>query len=53
LIATDPRAPQRGAPYTFVTTDGFLAAFGLQSLPDLTDTEQMNDAGLGQLAPPA
>ncbi len=46
LIATGPRAPQRGAPYTFVTTETFLAAFGLQSLRDLPDPELMADAGL-------
>lgn len=46
LIATGPRAPQRGAPYTFVTTDAFLVAFGLDSLRDLPDAEQLADAGL-------
>ncbi|NKX41620.1 SMC-Scp complex subunit ScpB [Rhodobacteraceae bacterium R_SAG2] len=46
LIATGPRSPQRGAPYTFVTTEQFLAAFGLDSLRDLLDTEQLEDAGL-------
>nr|WP_315901071.1 SMC-Scp complex subunit ScpB [Leisingera daeponensis] len=34
LIATGPRSPRRGAPYTFVTTGQFLAAFGLESLSD-------------------
>ncbi len=37
LIAPGPRAPRRGAPQTFVTTPGFLAAFGLESLRDLPD----------------
>ena len=46
LIATGPRAPRRGAPYTFVTTDQFLAAFGLESLRDLPDREQLVDAGV-------
>jgi segregation and condensation protein B len=46
LIATGPREPRRGAPYTFVTTEGFLAAFGLESLRDLPDPEQLADAGL-------
>lgn len=46
LIATGPREPRRGAPYTFVTTERFLAAFGLQSLQDLPDAEQLQDAGL-------
>ncbi|MWB78724.1 SMC-Scp complex subunit ScpB [Pseudooceanicola sp. 216_PA32_1] len=46
LIAPGPRSPKRGAPYTFVTTDRFLAAFGLESLEDLPDSEQAQDAGL-------
>ncbi|WOI58096.1 SMC-Scp complex subunit ScpB [Palleronia sp. LCG004] len=46
LIAPGPRAPKPGAPYTFVTTQGFLAAFGLVSLVDLPDREAMMDAGL-------
>jgi segregation and condensation protein B len=50
LIGTGPRAPRRGAPYTFVTTDAFLAAFGLESLRDLPDPEQLNDAGLAARA---
>jgi segregation and condensation protein B len=46
LIGTGPREPRRGAPYTFVTTETFLAAFGLESLRDLPDLEQLADAGL-------
>ena len=46
LIRTGPREPRRGAPYTFVTTETFLAAFGMQSLRDLPDPEQLEDAGL-------
>ncbi|MFC6643526.1 MULTISPECIES: SMC-Scp complex subunit ScpB [Sulfitobacter] len=46
LIGTGPRAPQRGAPYTFVTTEQFLIAFDLESLRDLPNKEQMVDAGL-------
>jgi len=46
LIGTGPREPRRGAPYTFVTTATFLAAFGMQSLRDLPDPEQLEDAGL-------
>lgn len=46
LIATGPREPRRGAPYTFVTTETFLAAFGMESLRDLPDPEQMEDAGM-------
>ena len=47
LIATGPREPRRGAPYPFVTTTACLAAFGLESLRDLPDAEQLADAGLG------
>jgi segregation and condensation protein B len=46
LIGTGPREPRRGAPYTFVTTETFLAAFGMESLRDLPDPEQLSDAGL-------
>jgi segregation and condensation protein B len=46
LIGTGPREPRRGAPYTFVTTEAFLAAFGMTSLRDLPDLEQLADAGL-------
>ena len=46
LIAAGPRSPRRGAPYTYVTTDGFLTAFGLESLADLPDREAMQDAGI-------
>lgn len=46
LISTGPRSPQRGAPYTYVTTEQFLVAFDLQSLQDLPDREQLEDAGV-------
>jgi segregation and condensation protein B len=46
LISTGPREPRRGAPYTFVTTDTFLAAFGIETLRDLPDPEQLAEAGL-------
>ena len=46
LIGTGPRSPRRGAPYTYVTTDQFLVAFDLESLQDLPDREQLEDAGL-------
>ena len=46
LIATGPRGPRRGAPYTFVTTQAFLVVFGLESLRDLPDREQLEDAGV-------
>jgi chromosome segregation and condensation protein ScpB len=47
LIGTGPRSPRRGAPYTYVTTEQFLAAFDLETLQDLPDREQLADAGLG------
>ena len=46
LIVTGPRSPRRGAPYTYVTTERFLIAFDLESLQDLPDREQMEDAGV-------
>ncbi len=46
LIGTGPRAPRRGAPYTFVTTEQFLVAFDLETLGDLPDREQLEDAGV-------
>lgn len=49
LVGTGPREPRRGAPYTFVTTDTFLAAFGMESLRDLPDAEQLRDAGLADM----
>lgn len=52
LIGTGPRAPRRGAPYTYVTTEAFLAAFGLESLRDLPDREQLSDAGVLVQEPP-
>jgi segregation and condensation protein B len=53
LIGTGPREPRRGAPYTFVTTETFLAAFGMETLRDLPDPEQLDDAGLaGSSEPP-
>jgi len=48
LIATGPREPRRGAPYTFVTTDLFLATFDLETLADLPDQEQLVDAGIAK-----
>lgn len=51
-MSTPPNAPcarfngNATAPYTFVTTETFLAAFGMESLRDLPDPEQLDDAGL-------
>lgn len=49
LIGTGPRAPRRGAPYTYVTTEQFLVAFDLETLQDLPDQEQLEDAGVAEV----
>ena len=49
LIGTGPRAPRRGAPHTYVTTEAFLVAFDLESLQDLPDREGLADAGMARL----
>jgi segregation and condensation protein B len=41
-----PRSPQPGAPYTYVTTKHFLSHFGFETLCDLPDMEQLEEAGL-------
>jgi len=41
LIGLGPRSPQRGAPFTYVTTGEFLAMFDLQSLRDLPVQEDV------------
>lgn len=46
FIASGPRSPTPGAPYTYVTTPGFLSAFGFDTLRDLPDIEMLEDAGL-------
>ncbi|MBB5723521.1 segregation and condensation protein B [Loktanella ponticola] len=46
LIAIGPRSPRAGAPYTYVTTPQFLVVFGMTSLRDLPDREQLEDAGM-------
>lgn len=53
LITSGPRSPRRGAPYTYVTTARFLTVFGLKSLRDLPDPEQLVDAGLGPQSLPS
>ena len=49
LISTGPREPRRGAPHTFVTTDAFLAAFGLETLLDFTEQELQMDGRFGHI----
>jgi segregation and condensation protein B len=51
LIATGPRSPQPGAPYTYVTTPTFLELNGLVSLRELPDLDRLEDAGLLGKAP--
>lgn len=46
MIASGPRSPRPGAPYTYVTTKTFLLEFGLDTLRDLPDFEALEDAGL-------
>ena len=46
LIASGPRSPTPGAPYTYVTTKEFLLEFGLDTLRDLPDFVALEDAGL-------
>jgi segregation and condensation protein B len=46
FIASGPRSPTPGAPYTYVTTKGFLSHFGFETLRDLPDMEKLEDAGL-------
>ena len=46
FIASGPRSPQPGAPYTYVTTRAFMSHFGLNTLRDLPDFESLEDAGL-------
>ena len=46
FIAAGPRSPQPGAPYAYVTTKQFLSHFGFDTLRDLPDMEQLEEAGL-------
>ena len=46
LITAGPRSPTAGAPFTYVTTKGFLEQFGLDTLRDLPDLEALEEAGL-------
>ncbi|WP_319567045.1 SMC-Scp complex subunit ScpB [Cohaesibacter marisflavi] len=46
FIASGPRSPTPGAPYSYITTKHFLTVFGLETLRDLPDIEALEDAGL-------
>ena len=46
MITAGPRSPTAGAPFTYVTTKGFLEHFGLDTLRALPEIEALKDAGL-------
>lgn len=46
MITAGPRSPTAGAPFTYVTTKGFLEHFGLDTLRELPELEALQDAGL-------
>lgn len=46
MITAGPRSPTAGAPFTYVTTRGFLEHFGLNTLRDLPGLDALQDAGL-------
>ncbi len=46
MITAGPRSPTPGAPFTYVTTKGFLEHFGLETLWDLPEIEALEDTGL-------
>lgn len=46
MITAGPRSPTAGAPFTYVTTKGFLAYFNLNTLRDLPEIDALEDAGL-------
>ena len=46
MIAAGPRSPTAGAPFTYVTTKGFLEHFGLDTLRDIPGLDELEGAGL-------
>lgn len=46
FIGTGPRSPTPGASYTYVTTPHFLSAFGMETLRELPNIEELENAGL-------
>jgi segregation and condensation protein B len=46
LVASGPRSPRVGAPYTYVTTQAFLVRAGVNSLRDLPNMDIMEEQGL-------
>lgn len=53
MITAGPRSPTPGAPFTYVTTKGFLEYFNLNTLLDLPEVEALEDAGLLGAQPPS
>ena len=51
LLASGPRSPMPGAPYTYVTTKQFLTTFGLETLRELPNLEALEEAGLVSTEP--
>ena len=45
FLASGPRSPTPGAPYTYVTTKHFLTAFGMETLRDLPDIKRWRMRG--------
>ena len=46
MITNGPRSPTPGAPATYVTTKAFLELYGLASLNDLPEFEEMQADGV-------
>ncbi|WP_291365090.1 SMC-Scp complex subunit ScpB [Devosia sp.] len=46
MITAGPRSPTAGAPFTYVTTKGFLEHFGLDTLRELPGLNELEDSGL-------
>lgn len=46
MITAGPRSPTAGAPFTYVTTKGFLEHFSLDTLRDLPALHELEEAGL-------
>lgn len=52
LIEGALRAPEPGAPIAYVTTNKFMQVFGLASLRDLPNIEQLEEEGVLRRPPP-
>ena len=45
-ISLGPRREAPGRPVTFITTNSFLDYFGLQTVRDMPNFDELNEAGL-------